>query len=591
MPSNKIRGITIELGADTSGISKALGGLNADLSSTTKQLKDVDRLLKLDPKNTQLLEQKQRLLGDAIGTTKEKLSQLEKAQQAASAEVEKGTAGAQKGYDAITREIAATKAELKKFEDQAKTTSAQLNDFVKVAGEIGKTAGDIANKTKGMSAASAGLATALLGNAYAAAQAADDINTLAKRTGISTDMIQQMRYATDLIDVSVEDMTTSIQKLSKKMADGNTAFDTLGVSVRNADGSLRNAEDVWWDTLDALSKLPNETEKDALAMQLFEEGASKLAGVIDDGGESLRTLGQEANDAGLILSGDALNNANAFNDGIDQLKATASAAFMEAGASLATTLLPALETLVTKVGEVLTWFGSLDGGTQTLILTVLGLVASIAPIAGLISTIGGAITTLAPVVAGISAAFTAAGGAAGIMGAAIAAITSPIGIAVAAIAGLIAVGVALWKNWDTIKQKASDIWNGIKTAIANAMAAIKLPHFSISGQFSIVPPSVPKLKIDWYKEGGILNGAQIFGAMGNRLLGGGEAGAEAVLPLNSFYQHLSDIMANTDSGRPDITVNVTASFADASDRNLDELADTIGRKIAFKIQQEGRAFK
>lgn len=120
-----------------------------------------------------------------------------------------------------------------------------------------------------------------------------------------------------------------------------------------------------------------------------------------------------------------------------------------------------------------------------------------------------------------------------------------------------------------IKSTATTIWNGIKSAILTPIEAakekikgivdsikgffnnmkislpkIKLPHFKISGKLSIAPPSVPKLSIDWYKEGGIMTSPTVFGMNGTSLMAGGEAGAEAILPLKGFYNQLENILTN-----------------------------------------------
>lgn len=158
MASTKVRGITIELGADTSGLSKGLKSINSEIGSTQKQLKDVERLLKLDPKNTELLEQKQRLLGDRIGETKTKLEALKEAQKEVGEELKK-TGEGQEQYDALEREIIACENELKNLQREADAS----NSALKKIGEAGESVKAVGDKISGAGKALMPLSTAAAG--------------------------------------------------------------------------------------------------------------------------------------------------------------------------------------------------------------------------------------------------------------------------------------------------------------------------------------------------------------------------------------------------------------------------------------------
>ena len=123
--ASRIKGITVEIGGDTTGLEKALRGVNTSIKTTQSALKDVTRLLKLDPTNTELLSQKQRLLKDAVSATKDKLDALKEAQSQAKAQLENGTLGQDK-YDALQREIIETEQELRRLQEEAATTSANV---------------------------------------------------------------------------------------------------------------------------------------------------------------------------------------------------------------------------------------------------------------------------------------------------------------------------------------------------------------------------------------------------------------------------------------------------------------------------------
>lgn len=579
--AGRIRGITVEIDGNTTGLQKSLKDVDKNIRDTQKDLRDVNKLLKLDPTNVNLLRQKHELLGTAIKDTRTRQQELQKALEAA--EKAGNTEENRRQQDLLQRELVETT-------DQLKTLEKQMgNRFTPQLQAVSAGAADVAKKTAGISAGAAALGAGMLKMAYDAGTAADDLLTLSNVSGFSVEELQKLQYASSFIDVSMDTMTGSISKLTKNMASGNKAFETLGVSVTRSDGTMRDATEVWYDTIEALGHIGNETERDQLSMEIFGKSAMEMAGIVDDGGAALKQLGEEAEATGNILSKDAVEKTVAFNDQMDELKGKASQAFFEAGAALADTLVPALEKLVDVVTSVLSWFGNLDGSTQAFILTVLALVAAISPIAGIISTITGLaaalnvamlpmIGTIAGIVVGVGAA--------------------------------IAIGVALYKNWDTIKAKAGelarnikskfeDIKNSIKDKIDAAketvknaidkikgffnfewsLPKLKLPHFSIQGSFSLAPPSVPHLSVDWYKkamsDAYLLDGATIFGAMNGRLLGGGEAGKEVILGLDK----LKDVAGGN-------VTNFNIAITQQPGQSAEELAKVVSRQIQKDVMNK-----
>ena len=170
--ANRIKGITVEIGGDTTGLDKALKTVNTSIRSTQSALKDVNRLLKLDPSNTELLSQKQRLLKDAIASTKEKLDSLKVAQEQAKQQLENGELGQDK-YDALQREIVETEEELRRLQQEAATTNTALSK-IDVAGKKMETVG---NSIAGAGKKMMGVTTVIGGVGVAAVKTAADFDS------------------------------------------------------------------------------------------------------------------------------------------------------------------------------------------------------------------------------------------------------------------------------------------------------------------------------------------------------------------------------------------------------------------------------
>lgn len=459
----KIRGITLEIGGDASGLDKALKGVNSNISDTQKQLNDVKRLLKLDPKNTELLAQKQKLLGDNVKNTKEKLDALRKTeQQLKDSGVDENSAQ----FMALRREIIQTENNLKSLEKEAGYTSNALDKIADVSKKVGDGAGKIANATKKMSAAAGAGLAAIAGLGYKSVVAADDLNTLSKQSGITTEDLQEMQYAADLIDVDTDTIISGLRKLKNNMdstsAETQAAWDAIGVSTRDANGELRNSTEVFYETLKALSQISNETERDATAMTLFGKSADELAGIIDDGGEALRKYGDQAQELGYVLDQDTLDSLNAVNDRIDELKMTLSGNLAKSGASAVEALAPVIEDVADAISRVLDAIGKMDAGQIKTVIGVLTALSLVAPLASGISAVATAVAALSGGFALFTGAATTGTVAAKGVAAALGFITSPTFLIIAGIVALIAVVALLIKNWDKVKETAVAVWEKIK---------------------------------------------------------------------------------------------------------------------------------
>lgn len=448
MASTKVRGITIELGADASGISKALSGVNKEIGSTQKQLKDVERLLKLDPTNTDLLRQKQELLSKSVSATSDKLEALKKAQEQVSQTMAETGEGKEQ-YDALQREIIACEAELRKAEEAANSFNATTAKISATAGKLSQKFGSLAEKTKGLSMAAGGALAGLAGLAVKAGQDADDLNTLAKQTGLTTEELQKMQYAADLIDVDTDTIVGGIRKLKKNLDGQEETWKRLKVNVKGANGEYRNINDIFYDTIAALGNIENETERDTIAMTLFGKSADELAGVIDDGGAALKELGAQAEDLGVIIPQEDLDRANELNDTLNQLKAEVLPTIASLGVEIADAIMPYIPAIREGIEKVLEALRNISPTTLTIITGVLALTAVISPLFSVLSGVTGAISALT----------SGAGALGGVLGG----LSAPILAVVAVIGVLVAAFVHLWNTNEEFRNKVMATWDAIKS--------------------------------------------------------------------------------------------------------------------------------
>lgn len=192
-----------------------------------------------------------------------------------------------------------------------------------------------------------------------AAAAADEMLTMSSISGMSVETLQEMQYAAEFVDVSVDRLNDGFKDLTSAMKSANTgsedaqkAFAQLGVNITDSNGKLRDAKDVFFETIDALGQLEAGTQRDALAMTIFSESARELNPLIDAGSGKLRQLAQQAHDTGYVLSEDAVKSLGKVDDALKELNNTQEGLKNQLAAEFAPTTEKALQTLNDAVLEI-----------------------------------------------------------------------------------------------------------------------------------------------------------------------------------------------------------------------------------------------
>lgn len=472
--ATKIKGITIELSADTSGIEKALKDVNKDLSSTQKQLNSVNKSLKLDPGNLELIEQKQRLLAKAAEETTKKLQALKQAQEQVASS---GGEGSQAQYDALTREISDTQQKLNSlnkeqqtFAGEAQRAQAQSSAFAQGLSTVGTVAMKVSEQTRAMSMAATAALGGMVALAVQAGQQADEWSTMSQQLGLSTETLQKFQYASEQIDVGFGDIESAVTRMVGSLSTAGGEFDKIGVKIKGQNGHLRDTEDIFFDTLKALSQIENETERDAAAMKIFGRNARELAGLIDDGGAKMKALGEEAEGMGLIVSEEDIQRLNDFNDMLDSMKTMIQAALVQVALPVVEALQPMIAGLAGVIKTVATALSNMNPTIVKIAGVILMIIAAISPLAGLIGKVSFAILGLTGAIPGAITGLSA-------LNAAMTALAAnPVIGTVAAIIAILAVlGIAIYEvvtHWDEIKEGAASAFNGVKTHISSTISNV-----------------------------------------------------------------------------------------------------------------------
>lgn len=346
----------------------------------------------------------------------------------------------------------------------------QMSKDLKSAGKEMSAAGSAL--TKGLTVPIVGAVAGLTGLAVKASETADELLTMSSQLGISTSSLQKLQYASKFVDVEVEDMAKGMAKVTKAMGAATTAGDDyieiadgVKLSTKDANGNLKDSEQMFYDAVDALGAMTNETEREIAAQELFGKSYQDIMPLINAGSDALKKYGDEAENVGAVLDDKTVKSLGSFNDIVEKLKSIIGSA----GARIGAAFVPVLEKLAPIIEEKIVpaikkftnWLAGLSEEQMITALKIAGFVAALGPALSILGSVTSTVGKLNGSLSIAVGAFSKAGG--GIVGAkaALAAFMGPAGIALLAIIAIAAAAFLIYKNWDKIGPFFKNLWDTV----------------------------------------------------------------------------------------------------------------------------------
>ena len=348
---NYIKGITVKIEGDTGDLSKSLSNINSDIKTTSRALSDVEKALKLDPSNVELLEQKQALLNKQIEETAQKLELEQQIAEQAKEALDIGTIS-QEEYASLTAEVATTSAELENLQGAADGSAGAMEDTGAAAQEAGEQAeesgdsfvnwGELVAGAAQVAAGALAAVTGAVGAIGAAvvegagelvdfskdlADSADTIDKQSQKVGLSAEAYQKWDYVMTLAGTSMSNMGTGLKTLTNKLDDAKNGseknlemFQKLGLSLDDLNSMSR--EEVFGAVIEGFQGMADSTERAALANDLLGKSGQELTPLFNQTAESTKALMEQAEEYGIIMSDDLVKDGAAYKDSMTTLSKT-----------------------------------------------------------------------------------------------------------------------------------------------------------------------------------------------------------------------------------------------------------------------------